>query len=59
VVAGASRSTPNSKKVRLSKNEVNIANKWNIPLEQYAQEKMKAEQADGEYTTITMQRGGK
>ena len=59
VVAGASRSTPNSKKVRLSKNEVNIATKWNIPLEKYAQEKMKAEQADGEYTTINTQRGGK
>tara|TARA_R110001599_G_scaffold32652_3_gene106858 strand:- start:167 stop:1114 length:948 start_codon:yes stop_codon:yes gene_type:complete len=59
VVAGASRSTPNSKKVRLSKDEVNIATKWNIPLEQYAQEKMKATQADGEYTTINMQRGGK
>jgi len=59
VVAGASRSTPNSKKVRLSKDEVNIANKWNIPLEQYAQEKMKATQAEGEYTTVNMQRGGK
>ena len=61
VVAGASRSSPasNKNKVKLSKEDVRLANKWNIPLEQYAQEKLKSEQAEGEYTTINMQRGGK
>ena len=60
VVAGGKRSTPSSnKKVKLSKEDVRLANKWNIPLEQYAQEKLKATSADGEYTTINMQRGGK
>ena len=58
VVSGVSRSSPGSnKKVKLSKEDVRLANKWNIPLEQYAQEKLKSEQADGEYTTINMQRG--
>ncbi len=60
VVAGASRSSPgSSKKVKLSKEDIRLANKWDIPLEQYALEKQKSEQADGEYTTINMQRGGK
>jgi hypothetical protein len=60
VVAGGTRSTPGSnKKVKLSKEDVRLANKWNIPLEQYAQEKLKATSAEGEYTTINMQRGGK
>ena len=60
VVAGGTRSTPSSKnKVKLSKDDVRLANKWNIPLEQYAQEKLKANQAEGEYTTVNMQRGGK
>ena len=60
VVAGGTRSTPSSnKKVKLSKEDVRLASKWNIPLEQYAQEKLKANSADGEYTTINMQRGGK
>ena len=59
VVAGASRSSPgSSKKVKLSKEDIRLANKWDIPLEQYALEKQKSEQADGEYTTINMQRGG-
>jgi hypothetical protein len=60
VVAGASRSSPgSSKKVKLSKEDIRLANKWNVPLEQYAQEKLKADRADGEYTTINTQRGGK
>jgi len=60
VVAGASRSSPgSSKKVKLSKEDIRLAGKWNIPLEQYAQEKLKADKAEGEYTTINMQRGGK
>jgi hypothetical protein len=60
VVAGGTRSTPSSKnKVKLTKEDVRLANKWNIPLEQYAQEKLKATSAEGEYTTINMQRGGK
>jgi hypothetical protein len=59
VVAGASRSSPgSSKKVKLSKEDIRLANKWNVPLEKYAQEKLKAEKAEGEYTTINMQRGG-
>ena len=60
VVAGGTRSTPSSKnKVKLTKEDVRLANIWNIPLEQYAQEKLKATSAEGEYTTINMQRGGK
>ena len=35
------------------------ANKWGIPLEQYAAEKMKVTKSEGDYTTINMQRGGK
>jgi len=53
VVSGASRSSPNSsKKVKLSKDDVRLAQKWGIPLEQYAAEKLKVTQADGEYTNI-------
>ena len=59
VVAGASRSSPGSnKKVKLSKEDIRLANKWNVPLEKYAEEKLKADKAEGEYTTINMQRGG-
>ena len=55
VVSGASRSSPSSnKKVKLSKEDVRLANKWGIPLEQYAAEKLKVNQADGEYTNINM-----
>ena len=59
VVAGASR-TPNpssGRKVKLSQEDVRLAEKWGIPLEQYAAEKLKVEKADGEYTNIN-QRGG-
>jgi hypothetical protein len=54
VVAGASRTPQTTKgnKVKLSQEDVRRANKWGIPLEQYAAEKLKAEQADGEYTEI-------
>jgi hypothetical protein len=38
---------------------VRLANKWGIPLEQYAAEKMKVTKSEGDYTTINMQRGGK
>ena len=59
VVAGASRNPAgSSKKVKLSQEDVRLANKWNIPLEVYAAEKRKADLADGEYTTIQTQRGG-
>ena len=55
VVSGASRSSPNSgKKVKLSKEDVRLATKWGIPLEQYAAEKLKVTQADGEYTNVNM-----
>jgi hypothetical protein len=53
VVAGASRSTPSSnKKVKLTKEDVRLAQNWGIPLEQYAAEKLKVENADGDYTAI-------
>ena len=52
VVAGASRSTPSSGKVKLTKEDVRLAQNWGIPLEQYAAEKLKVENADGEYTAI-------
>ena len=53
VVSGASRLSPTSgKKVKLSKEDVRLAQKWGIPLEQYAAEKLKVSQADGEYTNI-------
>ena len=59
VVAGASRNPAgSSKKVKLSQEDVRLANKWNIHLEVYAAEKRKADLADGEYTTIQTQRGG-
>lgn len=60
VVAGASR-TPNpssGRKVKLSQEDVRLAEKWGIPLEQYAAEKLKVERADGEYTSINNRRGG-
>ncbi len=59
VVAGGSRSSPNPKKVKLSQEDVRLAGKWGIPLEQYAAEKMKVTKSEGDYTTINMQRGGK
>ena len=53
VVSGASRSSQNSRsKVKLSKEDVRLANKWGMPLEQYAAEKLKVTSADGEYTNI-------
>ena len=58
VVAGSSRSSPNSKKVKLCQGDIRLANKWNIPLEKYAAEKLKTEKAEGEYTTVNMKRGG-
>ena len=55
MVAGASRTSasPSSgKKVKLTQEDVRLANKWGIPLERYAEEKLKAERSSGEYTTI-------
>ena len=55
VVGGASRTSSASqsgKKVRLSKEDIRLAEKWGIPLEQYAAEKLKVEKADGEYTSV-------
>jgi len=54
VVAGASRSTPTPSKVKLTKEDVRLAQNWGIPLEQYAAEKLKVENADGEYTAIKL-----
>jgi spore germination cell wall hydrolase CwlJ-like protein len=54
VVSGASRLSPSSSnKVKLSKEDVRLAQKWNIPLEQYAAEKLKVDDAEGNYTNIT------
>ena len=54
VVSGSSRSSPSSSsKVKLSREDVRLAQKWNIPLEQYAAEKLKVEGADGNYTNVT------
>jgi hypothetical protein len=54
VVAGASRSTPTPGKVKLTKEDVRLAQNWGIPLEQYAAEKLKVQDADGEYTAIKL-----
>lgn len=52
VVSGGSRSSPsNSKKVKLTKEDVRLAQKWDIPLERYAAEKLKIDGSDG-YTNI-------
>jgi len=54
VVSGSSRSSSSSSnKVKLSKEDVRLAQKWNIPLEQYAAEKLKVSDADGNYTNVT------
>ena len=55
VVGGASRTSSaaqSGKKVRLTKEDIRLAEKWGIPLEQYAAEKLKVEKADGEYTSV-------
>ena len=53
VVSGSSRSSPSSKgKVKLTQEDLRLAEKWNIPLETYAAQKLKVTQADGEYTNI-------
>ena len=58
VVSGASRTSKtssmgsNGSKVKLTQEDVRLANKWGIPLEKYAAEKLKVQEADGEYTTI-------
>jgi len=57
VVSGASRTpkTSNSgnKKVKLTQEDIRLAQKWGISLEQYAAEKLKVEQSDGDYTTVS------
>ena len=56
VVAGQSRSSTTSstkvKKVKLSQEDVRLAQKWNIPLEKYAAEKARADRAAGEYVPV-------
>ena len=59
VVSGASRSPVSSgKKVKLTQDDMRLAQKWDIPLEMYAAEKLKVTQADGEYTDTLTKRGG-
>ena len=57
VVSGASRTpkTSNSgnKKVKLTQEDIRLAQKWGISLEKYAVEKLKVEQSDGDYTTVS------
>ena len=56
VVAGQSRSSTTAstkgKKVKLSQEDVRLAQKWNIPLEKYAAEKARADRAAGEYVPL-------
>tara|TARA_R110000803_G_scaffold169323_1_gene232310 strand:+ start:4444 stop:5490 length:1047 start_codon:yes stop_codon:yes gene_type:complete len=54
VVAGASRTpqTSRSNRVKLTQEDVRRANQWGIPLEKFAAEKLKADNAQGEYTEI-------
>ena len=55
VVAGQSRSSTTSakgKKVKLTQEDVRLAQKWNIPLDKYAAEKARADRAAGEYVPI-------
>jgi hypothetical protein len=58
VVAGSSRkSSPIGKKVKLSKRDVELAKKWDIPLDRYAAEKRKVSKLDeGNYSTIETKR---
>lgn len=61
VVGGQSRGSPDStgkkggnRKVKLTREDIALAKKWNIPLERYAKEKAKAEKSTGlgDYTSI-------
>ena len=53
VVSGSSRSSPSSKsKVKLTQEDMRLAQKWNIPIETYAAQKLKVTKADGEYTDV-------
>lgn len=61
VVGGQSRGSPDStgkkggnRKVKLTRDDIALAKKWNIPLERYAKEKAKAEKSTGlgDYTSI-------
>ena len=55
VVAGKSRSSASSKgKIRLSKEDVRLANKMGVPLDVYAKEKAKVEKAGDDYTTVNI-----
>jgi hypothetical protein len=59
-VAGASRTaasppgagSASKNRVHLTQEDVAHAQKWGIPLEEYAREKQRVEASDGEYTTI-------
>ena len=60
VVAGTSRSpsTASNRKVKLNQEDIRLANKWQIPLEVYAAEKLKVDRAEGEYTNVVMNKRG-
>ena len=60
VVAGTSRSpsTASNRKVKLNQEDIRLANKWQIPLEVYAAEKLKVDKAEGEYTNVVMNKRG-
>jgi len=55
VVAGSSRKSSPKNKVKLSQRDVELANKWGIPLDRYAAEKNKVDNLNG-YTTIETKR---
>jgi len=63
VVGGQSRKSPDStggkkgnRKVKMTRADIELAKRWNIPLERYAKEKAKAEKATetGDYTSINV-----
>ena len=55
VVAGKSRTSASSKgKIRLSQEDVRLANKMGVPLDVYAKEKAKVEKAGDDYTTVNV-----
>jgi len=51
-VAGSSRKSASTRRVKLSAKDVSLAKKWNIPLDKYASEKAKISQSGDGYTEI-------
>jgi hypothetical protein len=51
-VAGSSRKSASTRRVKLSAKDVSLAKKWKIPLDKYASEKAKISQSGDGYTEI-------